>query len=189
MRDPCSTVNSFLTQFTDGHLIQFSFFIKHQRTTKVVWRRYTKGRMFSKEFHKEDGYEKQTNPKKTAAGIYKGTLGCLRGWEGCVTSHWENHEDIVRVFFLLESRRGKGTKLFTSLKHNPVGGKKKKLQSKCNNNSFRVISVARTTFSTSSSAASVWFLQVRVDGSLWNHMVTDRKAFVQSSTDMLCVSK
>lgn len=28
--------------------------------------------------------------------------------------------DIVRVFFLFESRRGNGTKLFTSLKHNPV---------------------------------------------------------------------
>lgn len=28
--------------------------------------------------------------------------------------------DIVRVFFLFESRRGNGTKLFTSLKHNPA---------------------------------------------------------------------
>lgn len=38
-----------------------------------------------------------------------------------VTRHSSGHGDIVRVFFLLESRRGNGTKLFTSLKHNPVG--------------------------------------------------------------------
>lgn len=33
--------------------------------------------------------------------------------------------DIVRVFFLFESRRGNGTKFFTSLKHNPAGTMKK----------------------------------------------------------------
>lgn len=33
--------------------------------------------------------------------------------------------DIVRVFFLFESRRGNGTKLFTSPKHNPAGTMRK----------------------------------------------------------------
>lgn len=34
--------------------------------------------------------------------------------------HSQGHAVIVRMFFLLESLRGNGTKLFTSLKHNPA---------------------------------------------------------------------
>lgn len=44
---------------------------------------------------------------------------CVRA--SVVARHSSGHGDMVRVFFLLESRRGNGTKLFTSLKHNPVG--------------------------------------------------------------------
>lgn len=41
--------------------------------------------------------------------------------------------DIVRVFFLFESRRGNGTKFFTSLKHNPVGKRVKTICLNLNN--------------------------------------------------------
>lgn len=44
---------------------------------------------------------------------------------GASVRHSLGHGDIVRVFFLLESRRGNGTKLFTSLKHNPVSKRQK----------------------------------------------------------------
>lgn len=47
--------------------------------------------------------------------IYKGTIGCTVTRQALSIRH---QGDIVRVFFLLESLRGNGTKLFTSLKHN-----------------------------------------------------------------------
>lgn len=50
---------------------------------------------------------------------------CCAVW-GIWVRHSQGHAVIVRMFFLLESRRGNGTKLFTSLKHKPVGPRGRK---------------------------------------------------------------
>lgn len=59
---------------------------------------------------------KRPNP---VSEIYKGTVGYV-AQVGVSAKLSRGQGDIVRVFFLFESRRGNGTKLFTSLKHNPV---------------------------------------------------------------------
>lgn len=77
---------------------------------------------------KEDSTSKYTLVKSlnSVSGVNKGTIGCVCVVQvGASAEQSRGQGDIVRVFFLFESRRGNGTKLFTSLKHNPAGTMRK----------------------------------------------------------------